>query len=94
MFVPRWKTPPCMNIEVSAVSGQSAPTTAQESFTSHGWNASSSIGPLRCGQAALLDDEVDGDVRDDQRQRDDREASRGDVVPDREHQQMLRMLLT
>ena len=28
---------PCMNIDVTLVSGQSSPTTGHESFTSHGW---------------------------------------------------------
>jgi hypothetical protein len=37
MFPSRWSMLPCMNIAVTLVSGQSSPTTTQESFTSHGW---------------------------------------------------------
>jgi len=41
MFPPRCSKFACMNIDVTAVSGQSCPTTAHERSTSQGWNASS-----------------------------------------------------
>ena len=82
MFPAMWSQPPCMNMEVSAVSGQ--PLSICEQLPVHLAGVEGEVldRPVEVGQ---LVEEPDRDVDRDQRHRDDRERPRRHVVADREH---------
>ena len=101
MLPPRCSSPPCMNIAVNSVSqvgvvGAGQPWRADllarvgdlvrdRPRSRRGCRSSAWLSGLAERQPALLPEEVGEHVQRDQRDRDDREAQRRDVVLEREH---------
>ena len=76
---------PCMNIAVSAVSGQPCPTVRAGALDLARLEGQRVDGALQVGE---LVEHPDEDVRRDQRDRDERERPRRHVVAERQHAAM------